>query len=729
MNRPLPKNSIRLCLLSLLMGVTTAQAQDLKKPILGFSDACSSKDFNSFTVQFKWDPTPIVASDNEFIIELSSADGSFNSPRTLASVSDKNTTFEFSFEFAMPEDVRGENYKVRVRSTNPKQVSPESNPFGAYFLNVSEPLVVNNFEEASVCEATTVYLEVDNYPNEGAYNWYKDMSLLPGENGPSIEVSEPGIYFAEIDYGTYCSTSTASNLVEVYIENSIGVELIGAKKVSLCEDQTYTLTTDLVDETVIYAWYKNDELIVKNNSNTLEVKGNDPGFAGDYYVEIERPGGCNEKTSVVQINAGSFNLALETPQGTMVLPQQTIEIIANTNAVSPTYAWYRNGTLLANETNSKLLVSVGGDYYAKITQEEGCTASRTTDAITVTEPTDYTASIAAENYTACQSNSVSLILGDVETTDSDGTPYVLPESALTSAKYQWVYNNNPIAGETGSSITVSDVKLSGAYSLSITLEGGIAVTSNTFDVKLGVQESPVLTGTGTVTCENGEMIEINSSVVNSEYKYVWYRNGVELTESSPSFTTNLSGTYQLEIAAYGCSVTSNEYIINQFDDSVVTIDASQTIAIPEGDSKVVTAAGGDSYQWFNTENELISNGASVTLSEVGEYIVLVSVGDCQVSKKVTVTDVVSLVVPNVITPNGDGYNDLWIIPSSYAYQENITINIYEQSGAPVYSTNDYQNNWPESSSITYSGGRPPIYYYKITKGKETLKQGTITVIK
>ena len=448
MNRTLPKKSIRLCLLSLLLGASSMQAQDLKKPVLGFSDACASKGFNSFSAQFKWDPTPIVASNNEFIIELSNANGSFSSPTTLATITDKNTVFDFTIEFEMPETVRGENYKVRVRSTNPAKTSPSSDPFGAYYLTVQEPLVVNNFEEASVCEATTVYLEVDNYPNQEAYNWYKDMALIPGENGPSIEVSEPGIYFAEIDYGSYCSTSTASNLVEVYIENSLGVELIGAKKVSLCEDQTYTLTTDLADETMTYAWYKDGELLVRNNSNTLEVKGNDPGFAGDYYVQIERPGGCNEKTSTVQIEAGGFELSLESPNGTLVLPQQSIKLTANTTAVSPSFEWYRNGTLLANETSKELVVSVAGDYYVKVTQSNGCTASRTTNAISVTEPSAYTASINAANYSDCSNSSAVLNLDKIETTNSDGTPYVLPQSALTNAKYQWVYNQKDLAGET-----------------------------------------------------------------------------------------------------------------------------------------------------------------------------------------------------------------------------------------------------------------------------------------
>ncbi|MEL4307061.1 T9SS type B sorting domain-containing protein [Joostella sp. CR20] len=729
MNRTLPKKSIRLCLLSLLLGATSMHAQDLKKPVLGFSDACASKDFNSFSVQFKWDPTPIVASDNQFVLELSDAQGNFSSPTTLTTLSDKNTVFDFTFNFKMPEEVRGENYKVRVRSTSPAKTSPSSDPFGAYYLTVQEPLVVNNFEEASVCEATTVYLEVDNYPNETAYNWYKDMALIPGEHGPSIEVAEPGIYFAEIDYGSYCSTSTASNLVEVYIENSLGVELIGAKKVSLCEDQTYTLTTDLVDETVTYAWYKDDVLIEKNNSNTLEVKGSDPGFAGDYYVEIERPGGCKEKTSTVQIEAGGFDLDLVATNGTLVLPQQSVLLEANTTAVTPTFEWYRNGTLLAGEASKTLEVSVIGDYYVKVTQDDGCTASKTSKAISVTEPSAYTATITAPNYTACDASSVTLELTEVATTNADGSPYVLTDEALENAKYQWVYNQKELAGETAETLTIAKASLNGNYLLKISLEGGKEVSSNAFEVKLGLSEMPVLTASGNVTCDNGNMIEITSSVKNSEYQYTWYRNNVALTETSATFATNLSGTYELEVSAYGCSVRSEAFVINEFDDSVVTIDAPETIAIPEGDSKLVTASGGEFYQWFDSENELISNAPSVNLSEEGVYTLLASVGDCQVVKEVKVTHVLSFVVPNVITPNGDGFNDLWIIPNSYAYQKDITINIYEQSGVTVYSTNDYQNNWPESSSITYSGSRPPIYYYKITKGKETLKQGTITVIK
>ncbi|MCX2679083.1 gliding motility-associated C-terminal domain-containing protein [Galbibacter sp. EGI 63066] len=730
MNRTLLKPSIRSCLMLLFFAsIALGYGQDLKKPVLGFEDACAAVEYNSFPVKFSWEPTQMVASDNKFIFELSDASGNFSSPTTLATFTDKNTTFDFDVELSMPETVRGDNYKLRVRSTSPAQTSPVSDSFGAYYIRVNDNLIINNFEEASVCETLTSYLEVDNYPGEAAYNWYKDMILIPGENGPSLEVSEPGIYFAELDYGDYCSSSTSSNLVEVSIESAVGMELLGAKQVSLCTDQTYTLTTDHEDTSKTYAWYKDGQLLVKNNSNTLEVNGNDPGFAGEYYVELETGNGCTEQTSTVNIEKESFALTVDTPEGTTVFPQQTISLQANTDAGSAGYQWYKDGAALDGETQSELVVSAIGTYHVEVTQGAGCVFSKTSDAVEITEPSDYMAYISASNYAACENSSVTISLDKIEANPGTSNAYVLPESVLNGFSYQWIYEGNVLADETSQSITVSDASLNGKYKLDVAVEEGKTATSEVVEVKLGLSETPQITGSGNVSCENGNMIVISSSVTSDDYTYTWYRNHVALSESTPSLETNLIGKYQLKIAANGCEKVSNEFVIEPFDTSVVTVDVGETVSIPEGETKIVSAYGGDSYQWFNTEHELMSSSSSVTLSEEGEYTLLASVGECQVTKTIKVTNLTSFVVPNVVTPNGDGFNDMWVIPNSYAYQEDVTVDIYEQSGTPVFSTSGYQNNWPQASSITFSGSNPPIYYYRIMKGKETLKQGTITVIK
>src|SRR5699024_10374456 len=128
-------------------------------------------------------------------------------------------------------------------------------------------------------------------------------------------------------------------------------------------------------------------------------------------------------------------------------------------------------------------------------------------------------------------------------------------------------------------------------------------------------------------------------------------------------------------------------------------------------------------------NQLIGSDATITIQDEGDYTLVAGVGECQLTKSFKVTNLVSYTIPNVITPDGDGFNDLWIIPDTYAYQKDVTVNIFLQTGTRVFTSNDYQNNWPESGSIQSTTGQPPIYYYSITKGKETLKQGTITVIR
>lgn len=729
MNRTFTQKSIRFSLLMLTLTGMTLSAQELKKPILGFTDACVTADHNGFPVEFVWNPNPIVNSDNQFIIELSDASGSFSSPTTIATVSDKNVTFKFEIsDLKLPNTVSGENFKLRWRSTSPAQTSPASDPFGAYYIKVSEPLVVNNFEEASVCDGTSVYLEVDNYPNEASYNWYNYAELILGEHGPSLEVTEPGIYFAEINYGSYCSSATASNLVEVNIENSIGFELIGAKKLSLCEGQTYTLTTDLDDPELTYAWYKDGELLQRNNQNTLEVDGSDPGFAGDYYVVLERAGGCKETTSKVSISAGSFESKLILAEGTLLLPEETLSIVAETNAINPSFQWFRNGTELVGETAKTLEVTVAGDYYVTIAQQDQCVVKRTTDKVSIQEPESYIASIQTNSYTPCVSTSTELVLGSIKAVKG-GDTYELGQHSLDKFSYQWIYNNKELSGATQKTLAIADARKNGTYALRIVIEGGIKLSTDPIELSLSLPLKASITANSNIRCENANSIVIQSSITDSQFTYSWSRNGVELTEKGTELSTNLSGDYQLDITAYGCTLSSNTFTIKDISPEVVQLNVSDMVVIPEGQTKTVTATGGDSYQWFDGMNQLIGSERSITVQEEGEYTLVAGVGECQLTKTFKVSNLESYAIPNVITPNGDGFNDLWIIPNSYAYQDDVTVNIYSQSGTRIYSTNAYQNNWPESSSIHQNGGQPPIYYYSITKGKQALKQGTITLIR
>ncbi len=85
-------------------------------------------------------------------------------------------------------------------------------------------------------------------------------------------------------------------------------------------------------------------------------------------------------------------------------------------------------------------------------------------------------------------------------------------------------------------------------------------------------------------------------------------------------------------------------------------------------------------------------------------------------------------IPTAFTPNGDGYNDTWVIDNIQLYPEAV-IEIYNRWGELIFrSDKGYDNPWDG----TFRGRELPIdsYYYVIDpgKGKEPFT-GTVTIIK
>lgn len=82
--------------------------------------------------------------------------------------------------------------------------------------------------------------------------------------------------------------------------------------------------------------------------------------------------------------------------------------------------------------------------------------------------------------------------------------------------------------------------------------------------------------------------------------------------------------------------------------------------------------------------------------------------------------------PNVITPNGDGYNDFLIFEGLDAYPAN-TLKVFNRWGSVVYEALGYQNDW----GGTYRGKLLPagVYYYVLAVGQErTNIKSALTII-
>jgi gliding motility-associated-like protein len=82
---------------------------------------------------------------------------------------------------------------------------------------------------------------------------------------------------------------------------------------------------------------------------------------------------------------------------------------------------------------------------------------------------------------------------------------------------------------------------------------------------------------------------------------------------------------------------------------------------------------------------------------------------------------------NLITPNGDGENDVWIVENLDSYPDNKLL-ILDRSGKIIYSKTNYDNNW----NGLYNGFMLPedTYYYVFTFNSGSIvKKGFVSLVK
>lgn len=166
----------------------------------------------------------------------------------------------------------------------------------------------------------------------------------------------------------------------------------------------------------------------------------------------------------------------------------------------------------------------------------------------------------------------------------------------------------------------------------------------------------------------------------------------------------------------------------------VTIASSLGTEISKGATTVLTATGGTKYVWTNAFGTIGSlNEATLTIrpTETATYSVTVTNSSGCISRhSVTIKvldDFKSVVLTNVMSPNGDGKNDALIIKNLDMYPNN-TLKVFNRAGKIVYQVKGYANDWVG----THNGAPLPedTYYYilEFGTGKGALK-GFVSILR
>ncbi len=374
---------LSLCFITLIIQEQANAQLVIGAPNLGFTQACASDDFNTFNTTFVFSPEAAVSASNQFIIEMSDADGDFSDPTVIYTAPTGITTSPAMLDFPIPETTAGENYRIRIKSTAPAATSAPSAAFAAYFKLQDEPFTINNLvSTGAYCTGGSYLLTIDNpgtgnndsplnYPSL-TYNWYRETGPTTSEfvaEGTTLSVSEEGTYFVETNYGT-CTSNSFSNRVTI---SEAGSEEADATIVSslgnpYCPEQGLTTLNTIGGNS--YQWFK-DGVAIPNATDQMYQTDE----SGTFSVQVDL-GECSASGSIDLISE-LFESDINVDEDNFIEDDETLAVIVTTTAINPVFEWYKDNQLIVDATTDTYTISEAGNYQVIIMETDGCNGSRT----------------------------------------------------------------------------------------------------------------------------------------------------------------------------------------------------------------------------------------------------------------------------------------------------------------------------------------------------------------
>jgi len=363
-----------------------------------------------------------------------------------------------------------------------------------------------------------------------------------------------------------------------------------------------------------------------------------------------------------------------------------------------------NYTWSSQDTTATVEGLSGGLYTLAIADENACVLN---DTITVIQPDP-------------------IVLNEVIQPPScygfsDGNIDIQPEGGTAPYQFTWFDSDFALASQNEDLDSVyTDV-----YQLEI-LDSNFCF----YEVFIEVNEPDSLSldyTLNTTPCpgEATGVLELQTSGGTPEYFYTW-SNGAD-TEIAENLT---SGIYHVDVFdSNGCSDSLN-IEIPYVDPIEISFEKTNLSCIDQSDGSataVVTGGyGGYNYMWF--DNSTLSYHEN--LDNTWYTLLVTDVLDCQAMDSVYIeSNSISCIDPvNTFTPNGDDYNDTWVIDNLELYP-NAEILIYNKWGNLVYNQSNSYLPWNGTEN---NNPLPSDSYYYIINLNEPEREnlnGVITIIR
>ncbi len=537
-------------------------------------------------------------------------------------------------------------------------------------ISIEESITFNTQPtDQTICSGNNANFNLSVNGSNPVYDWEFNTASLGAADAPNLTITN----VQSADAGNYrCKVSNGcgdfySNEVQLTVQAATAITS-QPTDVYTCEGNDATFTVTASGSNLNYSWFKDGAAIAPAETNsTLNITNISTADNGSYACNIS--GTCGSVSSIAAtLDAAIAPVITLQPLSQTACEGEAISLITSATGSSLSYQWYKDGAILAGETNpvisfASFAAGDEGSFYCIISNS--CQSLETNHAtITLGSPAVITSD--PVSATRCINTSV------VFTVDATGS----------NLSYQWykdgvaLSDDGRITATNSPSLSITAIALSdfGEYTCDISSDCNL-LTSN--GATLTVRRPTVLTSNpvSDTICAGG-VASFNVSATGDNLLYQWQKDGTAIAGANSSSlilnpaTAADEGIYNCQVSNSTCGfVTSAAADLVVFDNLSVTDPTSVTACEGSNVSFSAGISGPPDYdlsiQWY-VDGLPLSNSAlitgvnsetlninSITTAEAGSY-------QCEVTSRC------GTATTNIATLSVDEGVSISVQPASYS---------------------------------------------------------------
>lgn len=532
-------------------------------------------------------------------------------------------------------------------------------------------------------------ITLDAQATGDSYIWKKDGLNITGD-GPTLGITESGVYAIEINTSAGCKGTSSVN---VSFLDSPTIEL--PEQHLLCSGTEVELIANTSANTI--TWLKDGAVIPDAGTTSLEVNE-----AGTYKIIGSFNGACEVEAVTVVDLVQSPTLDL----GANIEGCEGDELILQGPNGGYNFQWIYNGTVIGDTRD--LSISEPGSYVLEISDDNNCKASDEIQVALIPYPE---MSLVNDVNSICEGEETNIVIN------------------TNGENIQWYLNDVKITGITGTSFSASE---SGMYK--ITSENSVGCETS-IEVALEVIDNPDIDLGEDVTVCEGETVNLEAATGYASY--LWQYNGSTVGENE-NYAAEAPGKYTITVTNEEGCMTMDE--IEIFYTAPPELEVENSLSICIGEFKdIIATSNAATFRWYKDENLIPGeNTGVIKINEGGTYTVqAINGNNCLVSEEILVTAYESPVVdlgddllhcPGTsleLDAGNDGDVYAW---SNGSMEQVVNIEYDENSTEKIFTvavTNEGNCTTVEEIKIT----TVPIAEAQITSPKDFVCQGDSLVLK